>query len=758
MHARRLGTLACWAGAAVMGCGGDEAGPVASVDDVAGAAPAYTDPGTDPCARAVGTPAQANRSSAVQLAEAHATHRLFGHIGAYSEADSALAEAIGNGNDWQVPQTLRAYGTALQDVCVLDAAVAELGPLEARLADGVLHVKPGTGELQPSDEFHRVVVDLRDLPEVAELEPALETAVAVALAEALPRPRRDVRRHDGYPDGVYFELVDLGVSREEYDMNAPYRSSVDELRPGSIPGGGTERELVLLTGPRLSPTAAELAGTLRLARKAWIVGHDVLSAVAESTVQTVGAQGVLTRVEDLFLWDNEGRWPERIAADLYADDPMAALPNLDTGAAPASVPLSAAQRPVFDVVDRFDDVQSDMRSPGQVRAALLTAHGVLRRMFPYFHLVGDDFDARLDEVLASLGPETDAGTTVPALSRLLHALQDGHAWAMDMTADPTAQREASRRTPFVLDVLEDGSAVVSTSATEQLVAGERIVEKDGVALEDHLDAILPLISSSTDAQRSLLAYERFTVASGDQVSLTVEGLDGARRNVVVDSLSSEAFTQLAARRWARRSGWLAEEGAADVYYINLDGTSREVFEPETSMAAQLDEAIAQNARALVLDMRNYPGQGAFELLTRLREEPMDSQQFWVSSWIGPDVQQSEMSQWNTWSFLPATTYDGPIMLLIGPGAQSASETVAGLLVGNDRVTAVGRPTGGTNGNITGVELPGRFGVTWTGMEVRNVDGSDFHGIGVLPHVPVLRTQALVASGEDPDIQAALQAL
>ena len=55
-------------------------------------------------------------------------------------------------------------------------------------------------------------------------------------------------------------------------------------------------------------------------------------------------------------------------------------------------------------------------------------------------------------------------------------------------------------------------------------------------------------------------------------------------------------------------------------------------------------------------------------------------------------------------------------------------------------------------------LPGQLMITFTGMNLLNLDGSDFHGIGVVPDVWVTPTQADFASGADPELEAAIEIL
>ena len=108
--------------------------------------------------------------------------------------------------------------------------------------------------------------------------------------------------------------------------------------------------------------------------------------------------------------------------------------------------------------------------------------------------------------------------------------------------------------------------------------------------------------------------------------------------------------------------------------------------------------------------------------------------------------------------MASPSYAGPIVLITGPGAVSAAENFMMMLVGAGRVTVVGRTSAGTNGNITGVQLPGGFSFSFTGMAVTFPDGSRFHGVGIVPDVEVQPTAADYASRRDAELLAAIQIL
>ena len=71
---------------------------------------------------------------------------------------------------------------------------------------------------------------------------------------------------------------------------------------------------------------------------------------------------------------------------------------------------------------------------------------------------------------------------------------------------------------------------------------------------------------------------------------------------------------------------------------------------------------------------------------------------------------------------------------------------------------VGRGSAATNGNITGLQLPGAFAISFTGMEVLHADGSRFHGLGIVPESEVALTANDFSGDKDPELSRAIEVL
>lgn len=89
-------------------------------------------------------------------------------------------------------------------------------------------------------------------------------------------------------------------------------------------------------------------------------------------------------------------------------------------------------------------------------------------------------------------------------------------------------------------------------------------------------------------------------------------------------------------------------------------------------------------------------------------------------------------------------------------AISYAESYIGIVEGYRLGEIVGEATAGTNGTLNNISLPGGYTLRFTGMRVQKHDGSQHHGVGILPTVPVARTYDGVAAGRDELLEKAIE--
>lgn len=100
--------------------------------------------------------------------------------------------------------------------------------------------------------------------------------------------------------------------------------------------------------------------------------------------------------------------------------------------------------------------------------------------------------------------------------------------------------------------------------------------------------------------------------------------------------------------------------------------------------------------------------------------------------------------------------DKNVIFITDGRAISYAESVMGYIEGYKLATIVGQPTAGTNENVNPFTLPGGYKVIWTGMKVIKHDGSQQHGIGILPNVYIEKTIQGVKDGRDDFLDKALE--
>jgi hypothetical protein len=711
----------------------------------------YTEPPDDFCARIAAGPAGSSTIAlALGLSAANASVRFFGMEPRAVTVDRALDEAIGHPGTIQASD-LDAYARALTDVCALDAKGGELGPASVRMHGGVAIVRPGASMISIPSGAAAIALDLRDLPDAPDLESALLGAVSASIRHNVPRADQRMRSYYGLPDEVFALLEGFHNIYTSTESLVPSRPDI----------GGTadiDRPLILLTSPLMPPVAAEIAGTLRILERARIAGHDVLARVAESHWNAVATRGLAWRYRELFT--NGVRWPDRISADVHADDAEQAID--------AALALPHDVEAVSGTSNRRGLVPRTVARPettdasglGQMRSALITAHGALHRFWLYGNTVGWGVDARIVDLLGSLVP-TDITTRADVertLRRFSNALDDAHSFVYDWS--PDASQAPAGYFPVWLERVGD-VAFVRESGMPELVPGDAIVAIGGMTIPAYYDVAAQVVSAATPGNRDAQVSEGLIELNSPLSIEYVRAPDTARHALTVQPEPSQTLAGLDYLRSRRHSGWLTDLGAPRVYFIQMEGR---LTNPNEMLASAME---ARTATAVIVDMRGYPwdisrpytmqDQATQIQAYAIIEAAGKSPQYRTPVWTGPDQRNLDVAQYDR--MVDPTPIQAPMALLVGPETQSAAEDFSiNFLDGRPNAIVVGRPSSGTNGNITGINLLGGFGFAFTGMEVRFPDGRRFHGVGIRPNVPVTTDAHDLQAGIDRDLLEALRAL
>ena len=370
-----------------------------------------------------------------------------------------------------------------------------------------------------------------------------------------------------------------------------------------------------------------------------------------------------------------------------------------------------------------------------VRAAdVMVAWSAFRHFYPYWADLDVDWDARLPALLQAAAEAETAAAHHDALRRLVAEIRDGHGRVID----PVAARLAWL--PIAARALEGRLIVTASAVPDRVRVGDVIAAVDGRPADAWLAAQQALHSGSPQWRAARAATELAIGREGSRVTLDLEREGEAARRKV----------ELSRDRRERVPEPRPEPLAAlqpGVWYVDLERVNW------PSLQAQMAELAA--ARAVIFDLRGYPGDAASQVLRHLLTAP--EQNRWMHL---PRIAEpfGKIAGWQDlgWNLEPARPrIAGKVAFLTDARAISYAESVMGYVEALRLGAIVGAPTAGTNGNVNSITLPSGTTLGFTGMRVTRHDGSAFHLAGVRPTVPVEPTLAGIRAGKDEVLERAL---
>lgn len=366
---------------------------------------------------------------------------------------------------------------------------------------------------------------------------------------------------------------------------------------------------------------------------------------------------------------------------------------------------------------------------------------VMQHFYPYFDVVDTDWSTALGEALTAAAIDEDKRAFLSTLQRLIAKLDDGHGH-VSLAGD-----NATFTLPLLWDWVE--GQLVITRVQEAGVAGglepgDIVIEIDGQTAGQALAEVERFVSAATDQFRRYRGLRLLSASrESEKVNLTIK--DASRRRRTVTLHRTGPFPRLREQRPP-----VVHEIEPGIIYLNFNRITDIQF---TEALPKLEQA-----KGIVFDFRGYPGNIQPEaFFPHIIDRPVKSPQWHIPVVRRPDRQAMIFERGEEWNLLPKKPYlDAKKAFIIDGRCISYAESCLGIIAHFKLGAIVGSPTAGTNGNVNPFVLPGGYSVMWTGMKVLKQDGSQHHGIGILPTVPVRRTITGIRAGRDEFLEKALE--
>ena len=373
-------------------------------------------------------------------------------------------------------------------------------------------------------------------------------------------------------------------------------------------------------------------------------------------------------------------------------------------------------------------------------ADVALAWNIFQHFYPYFDVVQTDWPKALRDALTSAANDPNERAFLDTLRRMVAQLHDGHGGVYHPSD------EAGYTAPVIFGWVE-GRLVITDAAAEGangLQPGDIVLKVDGKPSLEVLAEREAFISGATPQWRRYIASHQLRVGVKDsEIKLEVQTQNEPARSVSLRRNIQAQDKDLQETRPPK-----VQELKPGIFYLDLDRIKDEDFQ---TILPQLEKA-----RGIIFDLRGYPKVSPV-VISHLIDEPVQSARWMVPIITAPD--HKGITEYNTsgrWTLKPiAPRLTAKIAFLTDGRAISYAESYMGIIEAYKLAEIVGEPTAGTNGNVNPFVLPGGYRVTWTGMKVLKNDGSQHHGIGIHPTVPVPRTIKGVTEKRDEQLERAI---
>ncbi len=378
----------------------------------------------------------------------------------------------------------------------------------------------------------------------------------------------------------------------------------------------------------------------------------------------------------------------------------------------------------------------DPRSLSLRHGSIIITWNIFKHFYPYFDVVKVDWEKEMETALSKCYKDRNRNDFMMTLQQFTAPVKDGHIRVSGGTLQLS-------RPPISWEWIENKLVITEVCDSNlNLKVGDIVTEIDSMTPEKYFEMIESRISAGTPGWMAYRANLE-SLVGGRFIKLNIVANNKRmelRRNsdVYAKGCNQGSFAQKTAYRFLQDS----------IIYLNID-----IIEMKTidSLLPEL-----KKARAIICDLRGYPNSNHKFINYLLKENDNDKWMF-VPRFIYPDQENLAGYADYGWSMrIMEPHLKAKIIFIIDGSAISYAESYMGFIEGHKLATIIGQPTAGTNGNVNNFSLPGGYYIFWTGMKVLKHDGSQQHGIGILPNVYVSKTIQGVKEGRDEFLEKAIE--
>lgn len=369
---------------------------------------------------------------------------------------------------------------------------------------------------------------------------------------------------------------------------------------------------------------------------------------------------------------------------------------------------------------------------------IVNAWNVFKHFYPYFDEVKVDWDAEFLKAIKKSYVDKTEKDFKRTLQRMTATLNDGHIQVRMFNEWPLY------RVPISMSYVE-GKIIIERCADSSLDLhpGDIIEKINEVETKKILKKREQFYSASTKENKTYLTlFDLFENEFGTSYLLTLNsGKYRENKKISVNFPDSKYYSlwEISKPAYMKIS--------KEIFYVNLTQISYNEFKK------LLGNLILK--KAIIFDLRGYPT-SLNTLYHMFNKEINTANWIKIPQKININKEVLKYKEEN-WRLKPHKPYIPARKIFItDTRAYSAAESFLNFIKHYKIGIIIGEKTAGINGGINIFYLPGSYQIMFTGMKTTNFDGSQFHGIGVIPDIPLKRTIKGIREGRDEFLEKAIK--
>lgn len=368
---------------------------------------------------------------------------------------------------------------------------------------------------------------------------------------------------------------------------------------------------------------------------------------------------------------------------------------------------------------------------------VITAWNVFRHFFSYWENAAKKPEQILRDALTKSFTDKSAVDFRYTLLAMTEPLNDGHI-GVGLMRDPTPAFFPA----FSVDYVEKKIVVDKVFNDSADVKPGDIIEKingkDALALLKEKKSFI----SGSEQWKAFNAL-RYSFLRGDQGKTLLNVNRNGQKIQIEEPWNYNGNDYYSATMDNKMNSGEIKSG---IYYLDISKINADTINKWKNDLSK--------AKAVICDLRGYPN-GANNLISHLLTKEEDTKWMFVPEILYPDYEKVTYKGMG-WNMKPSQPhFPGKIIFITDGRAISYAESYMGFIKDFKLATIIGQPTAGTNGNINPFTLPGGYSISWTGMMVKNHDGSRHHMNGIVPDIYLERTIKGIAEGRDEFFEKAM---